>query len=117
MFVSCANSVPAQTVSPTEGFVRQSLSKSALLEAERIGYARQPSSQSPPAVAKSRSWAGRHTVLLGTLIGTAAGTAIAAGTIASGHPENGEPGAVMALGIFAGVGGGTLIGLLISAVR
>ncbi len=116
-FVFSASKVLAQTPSHhTEGSIRTSLTRSALIEAERIGYLR-PSTQSAPAVAKSPSWVRRHPVLLGTLVGIAAGTAVGVGTVASGHPENGEPGPVIVGGILAGAGGGALVGLLVSAVR
>ena len=118
MFVFAASNVLAQTSAhQADRPVHASLTTSALLEAERIGYLRQPPSQNAPAVAKSPSWAGRHPVLLGTLIGMGAGTAVGVGTVASGHPENGEPGAVIFGGILVGAAGGALVGLLVGAVR
>jgi hypothetical protein len=81
------------------------------IEREAIRMAR----QSPGAVAApSRSWAGRHQVALGMLIGLAGGIAVGAS-----QPYEGERpfGPFVALGAGVGVGIGAGVGAIISAVH
>ena len=96
---------------------RHTLLQAAVVEATRVGALRPTASQAAAATGKQGTWVQRHPVLLGTLIGMGAGTAMAGGMVAAGHPEGGEVGAVMFGGVLAGAAGGALVGWLVSALR
>ena len=92
--------------------LRQSLER----EAARLSRSEEAatSKQQP----SDRSWAGRHPVLLGALIGVAAGTAWGAAACSSGGCKaDSLTGPLMALGAGVGAGVGAGIGAVVAIVR
>ena len=99
------------------------LRKAIVDEAGRLGRGFPSSSLQQPQP-KQRSWAGRHPVLVGALIGAGIG-GVAKGSLL-GLPNDacivdsettGCTGASVAIGAGLGAGVGALVGLVVSAVR
>lgn len=118
---ACGNSAIDQVTShtPAAGVPRTA----TLGEAARLAGSLLSSSLQQPQP-KQQSWAGRHPVLAGTLIGASIG-AVAKGTLLglpwdtciADSETTGCAGASMAIGAGIGAGMGALVGLVVSVVR
>lgn len=97
----------------------RTLRQSVALEATRLAQSRTTASL-PSQQAAQRSWAGRHPVLLGALIGAGVGSAIAADSAIGCDDDSEWPGGCAGsvaypVGVVAGIG--ATVGLVVAWIR
>lgn len=98
-----------------EGVVRDSVLACAVKEAAHSERVREPSLQSAQGPRRTDgNWARRHPVLLGAVIGAAAGAGYAAATFPEPHNPDVTKGQHMTLLGLAGAGAGALVGYGVS---
>ncbi len=113
--VICVLMMPAAGLAQTP-FAEESIRTAVKRDGTALSMLAAPAAQQQQSQPRERTWAGRHPVLFGALVGLAVGVAVEVAVIPGA--SGGEPHSVY-LPMFGGVGAGigSLAGVIVSAAR